>query len=313
MASSPAGPLAVVFMGTAAFAVPALEALAGSRHRIVRVYTQPPRPAGRGLKPALSPVHAAAEGLRLSVETPATFRDEAARARFRALRADLAVVAAYGLLLPKPILDAPVHGCINIHASLLPRWRGASPIQHTILAGDPTTGISVFRMEPSLDTGPVLAREELSIGQRTTSAELHDDLARLAAAMIVGVVDDIAAGRAHAEPQPEAGVTYAPKLGRDDGRLDWNRPAQVLERQVRAFTPWPGCWTVLDGERLRVLEADQVEGAARDPGTVLDDRLTVAAGEGALRLLSLQRPGGRPMPAADFLRGHPVPVGTRLG
>ncbi|MDX1540554.1 MAG: methionyl-tRNA formyltransferase [Geminicoccaceae bacterium] len=313
MSCSPAGSLAVVFMGTAAFAVPALEALAASRHRVVRVYSQPPRPAGRGLKPALSPVHEAAERLGLAVETPATFRDEAARAAFQELGADLGVVAAYGLLLSKPVLDAPRHGCINIHASLLPRWRGASPIQHAILAGDRTTGISVFQMEPSLDTGPVLAREELPIGPRTTSSALHDDLARLAARIIVRVVDDIERGRARAEPQPEEGVTYAPKLSREDGRLDWTRPAAALERQVRAFTPWPGCWTEFAGERLRVQEVKPVDGLSGEPGQVLDDRLTVAAGAGALRLLSLQRAGGRPMPAAAFLRGHPVAVGSRFG
>ena len=299
-------------MGTAGFAVPALEALERGRHRVIGVYTQPPRPKGRGLRPALSPVHAAAERLGLPVETPPTLRDSRIQARFRELGADLGVVAAYGLLLPQAVLDAPTHGCINIHASLLPRWRGASPIQHAILAGDETSGISIFQMEPGLDTGPVLAIEQVAIEPGATASDLHDALAARAAGMIGEVVDAIALGRARATPQPEVGVTYAPKLDREAGRLDWRRPATALERQVRAFTPWPGCWTEMEGARLRVLGAEPAPGSG-PPGLVLDDRLTVACGEGALRLTRVQREGARPLAAEAFLRGHPIAAGARLG
>lgn len=304
--------LGLAFMGTAAFAVPALEALAGSTHRILGVYTQPPRPAGRGLKEARSPVHLAADRLGLGVLTPRSFRDPEALDDFRALGADLGVVAAYGLLLPKPVLDAPAHGCINIHGSLLPRWRGASPIQHAILEGDPESGISVFQMEPSLDTGPVLAMERAPLTRTTTAPELHDALAALAARMIVPVVDEIARGEAAPVAQPEDGVTYAPKLDRAAGRIDWTRPARDLERQVRAFTPWPGCWTTIGDQRVLILATEVAEGAGA-PGSVLDDRLTVATGEGALRLLEVQRSGGRPLDAATFLRGFALAPGSRLG
>lgn len=312
MTSATGRSLRLVFMGTAAFAVPALEALAASGHSLCAVYSQPARPAGRGLKPRLTPVHAAAERLGSEVHTPRTLRDPEAQEAFRGLRPDLAVVAAYGLLLPPPVLDAPACGCVNLHASLLPRWRGAAPIQHAILEGDSESGVTIFRMEPTLDTGPVLAMERMALGPRTTAAGLHDALAALAARMIVPTVAAIAAGRVQATPQPEAGVTYAPKLERDSGRLDWTRPAVVLERQLRALNPWPGCWTVLHGERLRVL-AGAVGDGAGPPGEVLDDRLTVACGEGVLRLTCVQRAGGRPLEAAAFLRGCPVPRGTRLG
>jgi methionyl-tRNA formyltransferase len=310
-----AAPRRLVFMGTAGFAVPSLRALAASRHELVAVYTQPARPAGRGWRPRTSPVQSAAEALAIPVRTPARLRDPADQAAFAALRADLAVVAAYGLILPKAILDAPRLGCINLHASLLPRWRGAAPIQRALLAGDPETGVTIFQMEPSLDTGPIIASQRVPIAERSTAASLHDELAEVAAAMVVAVVDELAAGRAHPTPQPAEGVTYAAKIEKAEGRLDWTRPAELLERQLRALNPWPGCWTELGDQTLRVLAGRALPGTGnrRLPGEVLDERLTVVCGEGLLELTLVQRPGGRPMAAEAFLRGYPVPVGTRLG
>ena len=311
-----AAPCRLVFMGTAAFAVPSLHALAASRHEVVAVYTQPARPAGRGLRLHPSPVQSAAEALAIPVRAPARLRDPADQAAFAALHADLAVVAAYGLILPKAILDAPRLGCINLHASLLPRWRGAAPIQRALLAGDPETGVTIFQMEPSLDTGPLIASHSIPISDRSTTASLHDELAEVAAGMVVPAVDDLAAGRAQPVPQPDAGVTYAAKIEKAEGWFDWTRPAEALERQLRALHPWPGCWTELDDQTLRVLAGRPVP-CGRDhghvPGAVLDERLSVVCGEGCLELTSVQRPGGRPMPAQAFLRGFPVPVGTRLG
>ena len=308
MASTTASSLRLVFMGTARFAVPSLETLTEGRHRLVAVYTQPARPAGRGLRGRPSPVEIAAERLGLPVRRPDSLRAAEAQAEFGALGADLAVVAAYGLLLPRPILAAPRLGCINLHASLLPRWRGAAPIQRALLAGDAQTGITIFQIEPSLDTGPILAMESIPIGPASTAQSLHDELAALAARMIGPVIDDLAAGRARSWPQPEEGVTYAAKIDKAEGRLDWTRPAVLLERQVRALE----AWTELAGQRLRVLAAEVVPGHGA-PGEVLDERLTVACGEGALRLLRLQPAGGKAMASDAFLRGHKVPIGSRLG
>ena len=306
--------LRLVFMGTAPFAVPSLRALDTSHHDVIAVYSQPPRPAGRGWKPRPSAVQAAAEDLGIPVHTPARLRDPADQEAFSNLQADLAVVAAYGLLLPKAVLDAPRLGCINLHASLLPRWRGAAPIQRAIMAGDRETGITIFQMEPSLDTGRMLAIQRIAIGDRTSS-DLHDALAELAAEMVVGVVDDLAVGRARAMPQPDEGVTYASKIEKVEGRLDWQQPARVLERQLRALNPWPGCWTEFGDQTLRVLAgtAEPAEDRKQPPGTVLDERLTVACGEGQLAVTKVQRPGGKPMPPDAFLRGFPVPAGVRLG
>ena len=312
MTPTGAASLRLVFMGTAGFAVPSLEALAAGPHRLVAVYTQPPRPAGRGLRARPSPVETAAQGLGLPVRRPASLRIPDTQEEFRALAADLAVVAAYGLILPPPILAAPRLGCINLHASLLPRWRGAAPIQRALLAGDRETGISVFQMEPGLDTGPLLAVERIAIGPASSAQSLHDQLAALAARMVGPVVDDLAAGRATARPQPEDGVTYAAKIDKAEGRLDWTEPAVVLERRLRALNPWPGCWTELGGQRLRVLAAEVATGHGV-PGEVLDERLTVACGDGALRLIQVQPAGGSAMPSAAFLRGHKIPVGARLG
>jgi methionyl-tRNA formyltransferase len=312
MTPTGASPLRLVFMGTAGFALPSLQALAAGRHRLVAVYTQPPRPAGRGLRARPSPVEIAAEGLGLPVRRPASLRIPEIQAELQALEADLAVVAAYGLLLPPPVLAAPGLGCINLHASLLPRWRGAAPIQRALLAGDRETGITVFQMEPGLDTGPILAMERVAIGPASSAQSLHDELAALAARMIGPAIDDLAAGRAAARPQPEDGVTYAAKIDKAEGRLDWTEPATLLERKLRALNPWPGCWTELEGQRLRVLAAEIASGRG-SPGEVLDERLTVACGDGALRLTQVQPAGGSAMASAAFLRGHKVPVGLRLG
>jgi methionyl-tRNA formyltransferase len=311
--ASPPAPLRIVFMGTAGFAVPILNALAASRHDVVAVYTQPARPAGRGMRPRPSAVQTAAEALHLPLCTPERLRDPADQQAFAAREADLAVVAAYGLILPKPILDAPRLGCINLHASLLPRWRGAGPIQRALMAGDTETGVMIFQMEPSLDTGPVLATARVPITADSTAAGLHDLLAEVAAGMIVGVVDDLAAGRARPVPQPEDGMTYAAKIEKADGRLEWSQPAQVLERQLRALNPWPGCWTEADGQILRVLAGEIVPCDGGLPGQVLDEQLTVACGNGCLRITQLQRPGGKPLETAAFLRGFALPVGSRLG
>jgi methionyl-tRNA formyltransferase len=311
MAGAPA--LRLVYMGTAAFAVPSLRALAAGPHEVVAVYTQPARAAGRGLKARPSLVHAAALELGLFVHTPETLKAPTEREVLAGLRADLAVVAAYGLILPKDILEWPRLGGINLHASLLPRWRGAAPIQRALLAGDTATGVTIIQMEPSLDTGPILAVECVPITSDATAASLHDTLAKLAARMVVPTIDQLASGRAVPYPQPERGVTYAPKIDKAEARLDWSRPAELLERQLRALNPWPGCWTEVDGgERLLVLEGELAAGIG-SPGEVLDDRLTIACGEAALRLTRVQRAGGRPLSAEAFLRGFRLPVGARFG
>jgi methionyl-tRNA formyltransferase len=296
-------------MGSPDFAVPALRALHDRGHDIVAVYCQPARPAGRGQAVRPCPVHAAAEALGLPVHTPARLRTapEAWEA-FAALDLDAAVVAAYGLILPPAMLAAPRRGCLNIHASLLPRWRGAAPIHAAILAGDAESGITIMQMDAGLDTGAMLAREAVPITPATTTARLHDTLALLGARMILEVLDHAPSS----VPQPAEGVTYAPKLSRDDGRIDWSQDADALERRVRAFDPWPGTFTTLDGMVLKVLGAEPAAGGGV-PGTVLDEVLTVACGVGALRLTRVQRAGRPAMDAAAFLRGHRVPAGTRLG
>jgi methionyl-tRNA formyltransferase len=304
--------LRLVYMGTVAFAVPSLRTLAAGPHAVVAVYTQPPRAAGRGLKARPSPVHTAAAELGLVVHTPETLKSPAEREVLAGFGADLAVVAAYGLILPQSILEAPRLGGINLHASLLPRWRGAAPIQRALLAGDAETGVTIFRMEPSLDTGPILTMGRVPITAATTAASLHDTLADLAARMVGPTIDRLASGRVVPHPQPEQGVTYAPKIEKAEARLDWSRPAAFLERQLRALNPWPGCWTTFDGERLLVLEGE-LAGGCGAPGEVLDERMTIACGAGALRLTKVQRAGGRPMSADAFLRGFRLPVGARLG
>jgi methionyl-tRNA formyltransferase len=296
-------------MGSPDFAVPALQALHGAGHTIAAVYCQPPRPAGRGHRVQRAAVHVAAETLGLTVRTPVRLRnDPAAQAEFTALELDAAVVAAYGLILPQPMLDAPARGCLNIHASLLPRWRGAAPIQAAIRAGDAETGVTIMQMEAGLDTGPILLREAVPIDPADTSGSLHDALAEVGARLILRALLE--------NPPPvrqqDTAATYAAKLAREDGRIDWSRDAAAIERQVRAFDPWPGTFTALQGGVLKVLAVEMADGAG-PPGMVLDDRLTVACGAGAVRLRRLQLGGRTAMAGADFLRGHRVPAGTRLG
>jgi methionyl-tRNA formyltransferase len=303
----------VVFMGTPAFAVPPLDALIEAGHGIACVYSQPPRPAGRGKRPRPSPVHARAHAHDLPVRTPASLKDAEAQADFAALDADVAVVAAYGLILPPAVLAAPRFGCVNIHASLLPRWRGAAPIAHAILAGDGETGITIMRMDEGLDTGPILMQRAIPIGDDDAGA-LEARLARLGAGMITDALEGLARSTLHATPQPEDGVTYAPKLRAGDEALDWRQPARALARRVRALSPRPGAHFSLGAERWKVLAAEVLDdNAGAQSGTVLDDRLAVACGEGALRPLTVQRAGRRAMETAAALRGRPVRAGTVLG
>ncbi|MBU8537451.1 methionyl-tRNA formyltransferase [Falsiroseomonas tokyonensis] len=293
----------LAFMGSPDFSVPALRALHGAGHQIACVYTQPPKPAGRGQRETPCPVHRAALELGLPVRTPARVkRDAAEHAAFAALDLDVAVVAAYGLILPPAMLAAPRRGCLNIHASLLPRWRGAGPIQAAILAGDTESGITIMQMEEGLDTGPMLLAEATPIGPRTTTPELHDALAEIGARLILRVLDE----NPPSVPQPEAGVTYAPKLSKADGRIDWTQPATALDRRIRALTPWPGCFFQAGAEVLRVHAAEAVPGSGA-PGTLLAPDV-VACGAGALHLLRLQRPGRAAMPTADLLRGYSLPT-----
>jgi methionyl-tRNA formyltransferase len=305
--------LRLVFMGTPDFAVPALRSLLEAGHRILAVYTQPARPAGRGYRARPSAVQLAAEAAGVAVRAPVSLKDPVEHAAFRALDADAAVVAAYGLLLPKPILAAPRLGCLNIHASLLPRWRGAAPIQRAILAGDTETGVTIMQMDEGLDTGAVVLAQRVPITRETTAGSLHDTLAGLGGRLIVAALSGLAAGRLKPTPQPPGGITYARKLGPDDGRLHWSRPAAELNRVVRAMAPAPGAWFEHDGQRIKVLAADIAGNeAGAGPGTVLDERLTVACGQGALRLATVQRAGKAALPADAFRRGFPIAPGTVL-
>ena len=304
----------IVFAGTPDFAVPALEALVAAGHDVAAVLTQPDRPAGRGLAAAASPVKQAAVRRGIPVLQPATLKTPAAQDELRALAPDALVVAAYGLILPQAILDIPRLGAINIHASLLPRWRGAAPIQRALLAGDRETGVSIMRMEAGLDTGPVLLREALPILPEDTAGTLHDRLAALGARLVVAALDGLARGTLVAAPQPVDGVTYAAKLEKHEARIDWTRPAVQIERQVRAFNPFPGATARVRGIELKVWRAAPADGTG-EPGAVIaiDARgIVVAAGSGALRLESLQRAGGKRLSARDFLRGFPLAVGERF-
>lgn len=300
----------LVFMGTPEFAVPALEALVSAGHRILRVYCQPPRPAGRGGNLRSSPVQVRAEALGLRVSHPASLNDARESAEFAALGADAAVAVAYGMILPPSILEAPVHGCLNIHASLLPRWRGAAPIHRAIMAGDSESGVCVMRMEQGLDCGPVLLRRMVSIGEEETTGELHDRLASLGSEAIVEVLACLSELRA--TPQLEDGIAYAAKIDKAEARIDWTRPAVEIARLIRGLSPFPGAWCVIGGERVKCLGARAVVGSG-EPGTILDSRLTVACGEGAVRLTRLQRAGRGPMDVAEFLQGRPVAPGVRFG
>jgi len=292
-------PLKLTFMGTPDFAAVALKALVEAGYEIVAVYSQPPRPAGRGNALRKSPVQLFAEERGFPVRTPVSLKTPEAQAEFAAFQADIAVVAAYGLILPQAILDAPPRGCLNIHASLLPRWRGAAPTQRAILAGDAETGIAIMQMDAGLDTGAVLLEKRMAIGATETAGELHD---RLAAQGGVAIVEALAGGFT-ARPQPGDGVTYAAKISPEEARLDWNGPAATLARAVRAFNPVPGAWTLLpNGERLKILAAE-VSDARGAPGAIIDDRLTIACGSGALRPLLVQRQGKRAMETAELMRG----------
>jgi methionyl-tRNA formyltransferase len=304
----------LAFLGTSAFAAPALQALASAGHDIVAVYTRRPKPAGRGHHEQKTPVHLLAESLGLPVSTPRTLRDPEEASRFAALDLDAAVVVAYGHILTAPFLGAPVLGCYNIHGSLLPRWRGAAPIQRALLAGDDTTGVTIIRMDEGLDTGPMVLAEQLPIRAGDTGRSLHDALSGLGARLIVAALDGIVGGSLVPVPQPAGGVTYAHKLGREESALDWRRPAAELERKVRAFDPWPGTHFELAGERIKVLGADLAL-AAGAPGTVIAGRdgfPIVACASGGLRLTRLQRASRAAQPGDAFLRGLPQLAGSVL-
>ena len=296
-------------MGTPDFAVPPLRALAEAGHEIAAVYTQPPRPAGRGQSPRPSPVQVAAEALGLPVRHPATLRDAEAQAEVAALGAEVAVVVAYGLILPQAVLDAPARGCINIHASLLPRWRGAAPIHRALLAGDDRTGVSIMRMEAGLDTGPVLLSDAVPIGPEDTAGDLHDRLSVLGADLIVRTLAEL--DSLAAVPQHDEGATYAAKIDKAEARVDWSRPGAEVDRQIRGLSPFPGAWTMLDGRRLKLLRSRLAEGSGT-PGAVLDG-LTVACGSGAVEITELQAEGRARQPAGAFLRGRAVAPGAVLG
>ncbi|MEO6716843.1 MAG: methionyl-tRNA formyltransferase [Novosphingobium sp.] len=298
----------IIFMGTPDFAVPALKALAQAGHHIAACYTQPPRPAGRGKQLQPSPVQHEAEAMGIAVRHPVSLKGSEAQTEFAALCADIGVVAAYGLILPQAVLDAPRLGCLNVHGSLLPRWRGAAPVQRAILAGDLETGITIMRMEAGLDTGPMLAAERCRIGC-LTAGELTSQLADIGARLMVAVLADISRNREI--PQPEVGVTYASKIDKSEARLNFAQSAEQVERQIRAFAPTPGAFFELEGERYRVLAADLAE-ASGAPGTVLDEHLTIACGNGAIRPALIQRAGRPAMKAAELLRGRAIAWGTQL-
>lgn len=299
----------IVFMGTPDFAVPALTALVAAGHDVLAAYTQPPRPGGRrGKELTPTPVHRKAQELGITVRHPASLKGADEQAAFAALGADIAVVAAYGLILPQAVLDAPRHGCLNLHGSILPRWRGAAPIQRAILAGDAETGVAIMRMEAGLDTGPVLLEGRTPIA-RKTAGELTAELAEIGAKLIVAVLADLSAYPER--PQPDEGVTYARKIDKAETRLDFTQDAAQVERQVRAFAPAPGAWFEYQGERCKVLAAELAEGNGA-PGAVLDEQLTIACGNGAIRPRLVQRAGRPVMAAADMLRGWAIPVGAML-
>ncbi|GAA0638291.1 methionyl-tRNA formyltransferase [Sphingomonas ursincola] len=296
----------LAFMGTPDFAVPTLRALVEAGHEIAAVYSQPPRPAHRGKKLTPSPVHQLAEELGLEVRTPVSLKGEDEQAAFAALELDACVVAAYGLILPRAVLDAPRHGCLNVHGSLLPRWRGAAPVQRAILAGDEFTGVTIMQMEAGLDTGPMLLKGETPVSGKTAGV-LTQEIAELGAQLMVQVLGDLAAYPPVV--QPDEGVTYAAKIDKAEARLDVSQSAAQVERQVRAFNPMPGAFFELKGERLRVHAAEMIAGSA-EPGTILDDQLTIACAEGAIRPTIIQRAGRPAMPIEDFLRGFVVAPGT---
>jgi len=302
--------LRLAFMGTPDFAVPTLAELIAQGHDIACVYSQPPRPKGRGMTLEPGPVHKFAESAKLPVRTPLSLKDADEQAAFAALDLDAAIVVAYGLLLPKAILDAPRLGCFNLHGSLLPRWRGAAPIQRAVMAGDAETGVMVMQMDEGLDTGAVLMAERVAIG-RKTSGELTTELSRLGADLMVRSLGALERGGVTPQPQSEDGVTYAKKILKGEARIDWSKPAREIDAHIRGLAPFPGAWTDAGGERLKVLYADPVTGSGT-PGVALDDALTIACGDGALKLARVQRAGKSAMTAAELLKGFALPRGTQL-
>jgi len=305
-------PLRLVFMGTPDFAVPTLVELAGAGHEVVAVYSRPPQPAGRGLAPQPSAVARQAERIGLPVLTPKTLRGEDALTAMQAHGADAAVVVAYGLILPKPILDAFPLGAFNVHASLLPRWRGAAPIHRAVIAGDKETGVTIMQMEEGLDTGPIVLQRPITIAPDATAGDLHDDLARLGASLMAIALGALERGSLQLTPQPEIGVTYAAKIDKSETRVDWQKPWQEVHNHCRGLSPFPGAWCELAGAgRIKILRTTKGIGLG-PPGRVLDGRLTIACGSGAVRIVQLQRAGRQPMPADEFLRGTPVAPHTVL-
>jgi methionyl-tRNA formyltransferase len=311
-------PLRVVFMGTPAFSVPTLKGIIAAGHTVVAVFCQPPRPAGRGMEERRSPVHTFATEAGLAVSTPRALRNPEAAEAFRSHDADVGVVVAYGLILPKPILDAPRHGCLNLHASELPRWRGAAPIQRAVMAGDRTTAVEVMRMDEGLDTGPVCSAARMAIGPDMTAGELHDALSERGAALMVQALAALEAGDLTCTPQSEAGTTYAPKIDKSEARIVFSQPASVVHNLIRGLSPFPGAWFEMERggrfERIKVLRSTLVPDVRGEAGVVVDGMLTVACGSGGgVRLVELQRAGKRPMSAAELLRGFDLGAGTRLG
>jgi methionyl-tRNA formyltransferase len=296
----------LIFMGTPDFAVETLKALIGAGHEIACVYSQPPRPAGRGMAERPSPVHAYAAARGIEVRTPTSLKSADEQARFAALKADAAVVVAYGLLLPKPVLDAPRLGCFNVHASLLPRWRGAAPIQRAIMSGDAWSGVTIMRMEEGLDTGPMCEVGKIAITPMTTAQSLHDELAAMGSQLMVAV---LAQETIACTPQPAEGVTYAKKIDKAEARIDFTKSAEEVRNHIHGLSPFPGAWFEVNGTRIKALVCDVVQASAA-PGTFIDDRLTIACGTRAIRLLKLQREGKGAMEATDFLRGFPIAAGT---
>jgi methionyl-tRNA formyltransferase len=303
--------LRLIFMGTPDFAVPTLVELAARGHEIAAVYTRAAKPAGRGMELQPTPVEREGRRLGLPMLTPKTLKNEAAQAAFRAHNADAAVVVAYGLILPKPVLEAPRLGCFNVHASLLPRWRGAAPIHRAIMAGDKESGVTIMRMDEGLDTGAMAMAERVAITSDMTAGDLHDALARLGADVMLRALAAAERRSLALKPQPDAGVTYAAKISKDETRIDWAKPWNEVHNHIRGLSPFPGAWFELDDVRVRALRSTKGEGSGL-PGAVLDDKLTIACGDGAVRLTQVQRGGKQPMSAEEFLRGSPVKAGGRL-
>ncbi len=308
--------LRIVFMGTPEFSVPTLTEIMAAGHEVVAVYTQPPRPAGRGMSARKSPVQLQAESSGIPVFTPKSLKGAAEQDVFRTHDADVAVVVAFGLILPRPILDAPRFGCLNLHASALPRWRGAAPIQRAIMAGDAETAVMAMRMEEGLDTGPVCLAERVPIGSNTTAGELHDVLARVGASLMVRALAALERGSLDCTPQPQDGVTYAAKIDKSEARIDFGRPATEVHNLIRGLSPFPGAWFEAGPEgrreRIKVLRSEIADGNG-PAGAVIDDQLTVACGAGAVRLTVLQRAGRKPVSADELLRGFDLPAGTMVG